>query len=171
MIIIDDIIEAMCRAYHRDAWAPETGIGLDWNASERQRMHRILEVVEGYIGSMPALSNAAVDVLAERRRQIEVEGWTTEHDEAHGKGEMARAAACYAWAASLSGKKREFAGETWFDSAPLRYLWPWSRLWWKPTTARRDLVKAGALILAEIERHDRAAIHSAAAATTGSSET
>jgi hypothetical protein len=29
--------------------------------------------------------------------------------------------------------------------------------WWKPTNRRRDLVKAGALILAEIERLDRAA--------------
>ena len=30
--------------------------------------------------------------------------------------------------------------------------------WWKPTDCRRDLVKAGALILAEIERLDRAAL-------------
>ena len=28
---------------------------------------------------------------------------------------------------------------------------------WQPTTSRRDLVKAGALVLAEIERLDRAA--------------
>ena len=28
--------------------------------------------------------------------------------------------------------------------------------WFKPTTPRRDLVKAGALIIAEIERLDRA---------------
>lgn len=36
-------------------------------------------------------------------------------------------------------------------------LWPWPSEWWKPTDVRRDLVKAGALILAEIERLDRAA--------------
>lgn len=35
---------------------------------------------------------------------------------------------------------------------------PWSRAWFKPTQPRRDLVKAGALTLAEIERIDRAAI-------------
>lgn len=35
--------------------------------------------------------------------------------------------------------------------------WCWDRSWWKPTTPRRDLVKAAALILAEIERIDRAA--------------
>jgi hypothetical protein len=34
--------------------------------------------------------------------------------------------------------------------------WPWSQDWWKPTNPRRDLVKAGALIAAEIERLDRA---------------
>lgn len=32
---------------------------------------------------------------------------------------------------------------------------PWDEKWWKPKNPRRDLVKAGALILAEIERIDR----------------
>ena len=40
-----------------------------------------------------------------------------------------------------------------FDAPPPS--WPWVRRWWKPTDRRRDLVKAGALILAEIERLDR----------------
>lgn len=35
--------------------------------------------------------------------------------------------------------------------------WPWDASWWKPNARRRNLVKAGALILAEIERIDRAA--------------
>jgi len=35
-------------------------------------------------------------------------------------------------------------------------VWPWGGFTWKPTTPRRDLVKAAALILAEIERLDRA---------------
>lgn len=34
--------------------------------------------------------------------------------------------------------------------------WPWGSSWWKPKDPRRDLVRAGALILAEIERIDRA---------------
>lgn len=82
------------------------------------------------------LTQAAVDVLAERRRQIEVEGWTPEHDDGHRHSELADAAACYA--------------------TNDRTLWPWSAEWWKPTTRRRDLVRAAALILAEIERLDRA---------------
>jgi hypothetical protein len=41
------------------------------------------------------------------------------------------------------------------EGTPL--FWPWEASWFKPSTARRDLIKAGALILAEIERLDRAA--------------
>lgn len=33
--------------------------------------------------------------------------------------------------------------------------WPWDDVWWKPKDPRTNLVKAGALILAEIERMDR----------------
>ena len=59
---------------------------------------------------------------------------------------MAAAAACYALASFLRN-----------DLARIfKRYWPWDREWWKPTTQRRDLVKAGALILAEIERIDRA---------------
>lgn len=97
------------------------------------------------------MTNAAEDVLAERRRQIEGEGWTTQHDDKYDMEEMAQAAASYAlWAAELT----ETAMEVWPSS--------WSRHWFKPTDQRRDLVKAGALILAEIERLDRAAASKAA---------
>ena len=91
-------------------------------------------------------TNAVVDVLAERQRQISVEGWTPESDDRHVDGAMASAAACYALATDehrLSFKHLN--------------LWPWSLTWWKPNGRRRNLIKAGALILAEIERLDRAA--------------
>lgn len=85
------------------------------------------------------------DVLAERRRQVEAEGWTPEHDDdCHDHGQLARAAACYACPDDIS----------WTDYFGLR--WPWSREWWKPKDRRRNLVRAGALILAEIDRLDRA---------------
>ncbi len=94
-------------------------------------------------------TNAARDVIAERERQICKEGWTREHDDdRESDGAMAIAAACYA--AWLELPTADSAG-----GAPS--LWPWDRRWWKPTDRRRDLVKAGALILAEIERIDRAA--------------
>lgn len=97
-----------------------------------------------------ALTDAVRDVVRERQRQMSVEGWTPEHDDEHANGDMALAAACYAAAAG---------GVPWSDDVPS--FWPWADQWWKPTTARRDLVKAGALILAEIERLDRAAAHPA----------
>lgn len=89
-------------------------------------------------------SNAEIDVLQERRRQVKEEGWTPEHDDQHGAGELAAAAASYALHAGDT-KPRGFA-PAW---------WPWDVKWWKPRDRRRDLVKAAALLLAEIERLDR----------------
>ncbi|EOE3810099.1 ead/Ea22-like family protein [Klebsiella pneumoniae] len=89
---------------------------------------------------------AAADVLAERKRQVTAEGGTPGHDDEYEHGELADAAGCYA----LSSELFDCAGE------PPR-PWPWPDEWWNPTNRRRDLVKAGALILAEIERLDRAA--------------
>lgn len=104
------------------------------------------------------VSPAMRDVLAERRRQVAVEGWTPEHDDLNGSYAMARAAACYAWAAGISDKMREVLtdAESWTYFTMFTALWPWEHRQWKPTTPRRDLVKAGALIIAEIERLDRA---------------
>ncbi|PXB75626.1 hypothetical protein CW299_41965, partial [Pseudomonas aeruginosa] len=39
---------------------------------------------------------AWLDVQAERRRQVEAEGWTPKHDDEHADGQMAQAAGCYA---------------------------------------------------------------------------
>lgn len=88
------------------------------------------------------MSKATEDVLAERQRQIMVEGWTLEHDDEHGSGELAEAGACYAIFADQQG-----------FSTPAH--WPWDASWWKQAGRRRDLVKAAALIIAEIERLDR----------------
>lgn len=101
--------------------------------------------------TVSALSAAARDVLAERRRQIEAEGWSPEHDDEHSENEMALAAACYAMSAGGYAKGK------------VPPVWPLMKEWWKPSTPRRDLVKAGALILAEIERLDRAGSEIAAA--------
>lgn len=86
------------------------------------------------------------DIWAERIRQEGGEGWTPEHDDQHTHGELARAAMCYADPLNGPG---------------VPYRWPWDRVWWKPTDRRRDLVKAGALIAAEIDRLDRIAAREA----------
>lgn len=95
-----------------------------------------------------APSQAAQDVLAERRRQIEEEFYTAEHDDdEHERGELAAAAASYAVAAAGGGYTA--------DNPPV--MWPadWD---FKPGEPRRMMVKACALLLAEIERRDRAAV-------------
>ena len=89
-------------------------------------------------------NSAAIDVLAERRRQIEEERWTREHDDEMEPGQLSEAASCYAWHALHNVLPHR---------AP--FFWPFAPDMWKPTTARRDLVKAAALIVAEIERLDR----------------
>lgn len=109
-----------------------------------------------------SLTDAARDMLAERRRQVEAEGWTPKHDDEHDKGEMARAAACYAlhagscfaWRADAYQSAKPHEG----NPAAQNSLWPWDMKWWKPKDPRRDLVRAGALILAELERLDRATL-------------
>lgn len=108
--------------------------------------------IEKLIAAAPGNSvpQAWLDVQAERRRQITAEGWTPEHDDEHDNGEMARAAACYA----LAGSSAPSDGTA---ALLVSLAWPWDEQWWKPSTARRDMVKACALGLAEIERLDRVA--------------
>ena len=100
------------------------------------------------------ITKAARDVLAERARQTSAKGFTTAHDDAHAMGVMAGAAGCYARHVHARGHAVGTRGNDYKTAGPSVY-WPWAREGWKPTTPRRDLVKAGALILAEIERIDR----------------
>ena len=69
------------------------------------------------------------------------------YDDGHARGQMARAAAAYAYGSTIGSGSREH----WFPAD----MWPWDKKWWKLSTPRRDLVKAAALIVAEIERLDR----------------
>lgn len=96
-------------------------------------------------------------IAAERQRQISAEGWSAAHDDAHDSGEMAVAALCY-----LANVVDDIYPDLLASSAPLHGpgsmpdVWPWSSGWWKPKTPVQDLVRAGALIAAEIDRRLRA---------------
>jgi hypothetical protein len=94
------------------------------------------------------------EIAAERRRQVEVEGWTPEHDDAeHDKGDLACAAASYALhAGDTLNPHSQGDGGFAVDPPP---MWPFEYRWWKPKDPRRDLIRAAALIVAEIERMDR----------------
>lgn len=85
----------------------------------------------------------------ERLRQIGEEGWTAEHDNAHTDGALWKAAACYLLAADPEAPPTP-------GHVPLS--WPWDGSWWKPASPvdpLKDLIRAGALIAAEIDRRIR----------------
>ena len=85
----------------------------------------------------------------ERQRQILQEGWTPENDDQHTQGELSAAAGSYALCASLIEQGKPPHGR--FPG-----MWPFSQEWWKPSENNvRNLVKAGALIAAEIDRLQR----------------
>lgn len=129
---------------------------------------RLAEITDAAIGAILAAEQpsedkrntaAARDVLAERRRQVTAEGWTPEHDDEHDEGELALAAAGYAQSASdqIQCVAKELDDSTLEDDGCPSSTFPhgWQ---FKAAPPRRMLVKAGALILAEIERIDRAAM-------------
>ncbi len=84
-------------------------------------------------------------IRAERHRQICDEGYLPDHDDAQTDGSIASAAAAYA-ARSLPDWRPDVVS----------LLWPWHIKYWKPAPPIRMLVKAGALIAAEIDRRLRA---------------
>lgn len=99
-----------------------------------------------------------IEIIAdERRRQIEVKGWTTEHDVQHTNNELGRAAACYA-AMPINIYEHDII----LDGHAFVELWPFDKEYYKPCPENRihELAKAGALIAAEIDRLINASINS-----------
>ncbi|WP_422101879.1 hypothetical protein [Vreelandella sp.] len=105
--------------------------------------------------------DAPIEVLFElsneRNRQIHGEGFTLDQDDQWTKGELASLACSYAHHAAIVAHDIVGANEpTWMPSNM-------DSKWWKPSLdPRRNLIKSGALILAEIERLDRDAAKAAA---------
>ena len=98
---------------------------------------------------MRTLTHHAIqEIVAERERVITEEGRDAANDDRYTGGELACAAAAYALGHFRNPRILEM----------VRNLWPWAQEWWKPTTRRRNLIKAGALIVAELERLERKGI-------------
>lgn len=91
---------------------------------------------------------SGIELIAEERmRQIIEEHRTAENDDALKDGQLALAGACYAeFSTAVDRNEQRRTHDNY---------WPWHESWWKPTTPIRDLVKAGALIAAEIDRLQR----------------
>ena len=134
-------------APHHPAYMREYNIGAAAKASNAdippaQEAPAIPEGEEGRMIEFPA---AIPDpILAERHRQITIEGWSPEHDDEHGAQILLQAAQAY----RLHGREMNVRSgdETYvFDGLT---GWPWDAKWWKPKSRRRNLEKAGALALA-----------------------
>lgn len=77
----------------------------------------------------------------ERKRQMAEEGYDSGHDNQYDNNELIGAAICY-------------LGESW-GTVDLGKFWPWKKEFWKPRDRCRNLVRAAALIVAELDRMDR----------------
>lgn len=84
---------------------------------------------------------------AERKRQVEKEGYDAAHDDEHDGGEILAAADCYVGNVRMTCAYGA-------DGVPM--AWPWEVVHWKPKDTVRDYVRAGALMQAEKERLLRA---------------
>ncbi len=102
--------------------------------------------------------SAFKQIIGERCKQVHELGFTPEHDDHHIEGELADAAACFA---STQDDLAYFAEVDPGDAnyCPHANLWPtyWDKKWNQRDTDSRitQLVKAGALIVAEISRLQR----------------
>lgn len=102
----------------------------------------------------PPAGDVIDEIAAERQRQVSAEGWSAAHDDAHRDGSLGAAAASYALPEADRRGKRLRDGDEWWI-VPLTWPDSWHPAWWKPKDRRRDLIRAAALIVAEIERMDR----------------
>lgn len=109
-----------------------------------------IQPFDKWTAGLVALATQGCGLLViERHRQISEEGWTPDHDDQHDDGVLVRAALCYADKAAVQAQGHRNVGD-------LRPVWPWGESWWKPSDDPiRNLVKAGALIAAEIDRLHR----------------
>ena len=102
-------------------------------------------------------------IAEERARQMSEENWNSLHDDQHKNRELAAAALSYLkhYVARAWTFKNELGmpgitdGEETYRSEEMPDSWPWEEGDWKPKNPMRDIVRAGALIAAEIDRLQR----------------
>lgn len=88
-------------------------------------------------------------IQKERGRQIREEGFDAQHDSEFTCGELEAAGACYALFSELQAQGFDLSRD---DDCTPRQFWPWDLAWWKPKTRLQNLVRAGALIAAAIDK-------------------
>lgn len=101
--------------------------------------------------TVPDLGQSGISMIVnERHRQVQSEGYMAWHDDRHTHDEIVMAAVQYA----LPDRNRELSHMANTRTEVVPTDWPWEDEAWKPTPDDRvrELVKAGALIAAEIDR-------------------
>lgn len=88
-------------------------------------------------------------IAAERYRQIVDKRYTAADDDRYTGGQLMRAAMCYLW-----WEHPEKSPPLGSNGIPVG--WPWLLLYWKPKDRVRNIIRAGALMMAEIDRLRRA---------------
>ena len=101
---------------------------------------------QAFGGALGMLSKVVADIVAERQRLEEI--GLPPKERRYRPSDLPKAAAAYA----LAGVQR-YANDGWPE-----LFWPWPRTRFQPARPRDNLVRAAALIIAEIERLDRLAV-------------
>ena len=96
------------------------------------------------------IEESVVLIAEERDQQVHVKGYDAKHDDKHKNGELAIAAACYAVNDTDANCLHVGCGT-------VEDAWPWDKKFDKrgKQDRVRELVKAGALVAAEIDRLQR----------------
>ena len=137
MVGVQEVARRMVKNPKERAWAISSVLN---QLAEERKAERLRYVKWGREESES--KNSGVGLIAAEREWVkEVLGFSDEHDDKHANGEMAWAAYCYVDPFATTG------------SMPCE--WPWDYNWWKPEDKVRNLVRAGQLIAAEIDRLKR----------------
>lgn len=123
--------------------------GNTFHAEELQKLHDMLATHPQPAAAVPSTGVQAI--AEERARQVQVEGMTPEGDAGYRHGQLAWAAVAYMQLASMELRD---GGRAHIATASPPACWPWDASWWKPRDVRRDLVRAGALIAAQVDALD-----------------
>ena len=140
-------------AVGRCAYALREALDLprDESGDEYRTWEAALDVVRARLAQVAPAADALAMVAAERAHQVSAYDYTPDHDDEHTGGEIAWAAACYAAPEPIFVKDDTTIGVRY------RSPFPWGHdARANGNTRVRLLVKAAALIVAEIERLQRA---------------
>lgn len=152
-LIKDSVAEAIRETDREKTTAQEDSEDSEEIAMLRGEIGRLSGLLNSHTEGVAGATQAGMDALGERARQRRMEGYDDAHDDAHDDFTLSSAAIAYTMDARLRGT----TGHGFTDTPPPN--WPWDSSDWKPKSVRQALVVAAALIIAEIERIDRARIN------------